>query len=362
MKTEILAFTPENIALLSKELQNGKLVAIPTETVYGLAGNALNSNTVARIFEAKERPTFDPLIVHLPSSLLDSSVKEPLEVIRHFDLVRLDTFSQSALEILKLLLQTFWPGPLTVVLPKTSKVPDLVTSGLESVALRMPQHPVAQALLLETQLPLAAPSANRFGRISPTAASDVEEELRGRISWILDGGRCTIGLESTVLSLSPQTGELCILRPGAITETELSVSFPGLTLRSSKPPVQGNLTSPGLLDSHYAPRKKLLLLPSAYERSDSQKALKKFIQTENLKNVRLGLLLFSEKKTKGFHAVKTLSSTGDLKEAAFQFFSLLRELDASDAEILFAEPCPFQDGLGHALTDRLKRASHPLPL
>ncbi|MCJ2544245.1 L-threonylcarbamoyladenylate synthase, partial [Thermostichus vulcanus] len=256
-QTEILSPSPEHLALAAEALRQGQLVAMPTETVYGLAGHGLDGAAVAQIFAVKERPHFNPLILHLAPGI-------PLETLQGW-LLDLSEFTPTAWERLGSLVNTFWPGPLTLVLPKSTGVPDLVSSGLPTVALRVPAHPVAQALLQAVQLPLAAPSANRFGRISPTSAQAVYAELSGRIPYILDGGNCSVGLESTVLKLSPE-GIPMLLRPGGIPvetlEAHLGVRIP-LAADSAKAAVHFQAReSPGQLRSHYAPNKPLLLLPA----------------------------------------------------------------------------------------------------
>lgn len=206
MKAKIVPPTPESIQQVAEALRHDEVVGMPTETVYGLAGNARSPIALARIFETKERPTFDPLIIHVGrfSGLDDFKV---------LGLVDFKALSAERIRQLEILIEKFWPGPLTLVLPKDPSVPDLATSGLPTVAIRMPEHPVALALIQAAQTPLAAPSANRFGRISPTTAQAVEQELGDRISWIIDGGPSTIGVESTILSLA-FPDELVILRPG----------------------------------------------------------------------------------------------------------------------------------------------------
>lgn len=192
---ELLQPTAENLARAGEALRRGELVGMPTETVYGLAGNALDAEAVARIFAVKERPTFDPLIVHVAPELRGLDAFGEAELV---DVAALDGDARTHIEAL---ISRFWPGPLTLVLPRGARVPDLVTSGLATVAVRMPRHPVAQALIRAAQRPLAAPSANRFGRISPTSAADVQAELGDRIGLILDGGSSEVGVESTVLAI-----------------------------------------------------------------------------------------------------------------------------------------------------------------
>ena len=297
------------VALLKEE----EVVALPTETVYGLAGNAFSPKAVASIFEAKQRPLSDPLIVHL----LDVSWLD-----------RVVSLTPECKKLVEQLAEGFWPGPLTLLLPRASSIPDLVTAGLETVAVRVPAHPVFRKILEQLDLPLAAPSANRFGRISPTTATDVQGELDGRIPLIVDGGSCHHGLESTIVW--PHDGVLQILRPGPITAEQLS-SF-GKVMNQS---IHGK--APGSLKSHYAPRKKL----SWHDPSITPQQ-------------EVGLLAFQH-APQGFGATEILSPSGDLKEAAANLYGALRRLDESDALELVVEPVP-EEGIGCAIMDRLRRA------
>jgi L-threonylcarbamoyladenylate synthase len=313
---------PESIGAARELLAAGHPVAVPTETVYGLAADALNPVAVARIFEAKERPHFDPLIVHLP------------------DLSWLEQLASDIPPLALRLAGRFWPGPLTLVLPKTPLVPDLVTSGLPSVALRMPAHPLFRDLLAAFGKPLAAPSANRFGRISPTCAADVMEELGGRIPLILDGGPCPHGIESTIVSVSGD--RLRVLRHGPIPSEELSGFAPvGQDLRDL--PASSPEAAPGQLESHYAPRTPLRIDPDAASKPDP----------------RAGLLAFRRAVT-GFGAAEILSPSGDMAEAAANLFGALRRLDAAGLDAILAEPLP-ETGIGRAIMERLRKAAAPRP-
>ena len=354
MKAQVLSPSIENIKIAAEALKQGDVVAIPTETVYGLAGNVFNPNAVTKIFETKERPTFDPLIAHVawPVSLSDLSSK---------GLVDLTKLSPNKTAQIEKLIQTFWPGPLTLVLPKQKKVPDIVTSGLESVAVRSPNHPIAQLLLKEVSTPLAAPSANRFGRISPTSAQDVFEELGDRIRYIVDGGRCEIGLESTIVHCSEHSWTL--LRPGKISQEEIEHII-GEKLSQNLHSNEGrSAAAPGMLASHYAPRTSLTL----FSFSDFDTLENMAAQSRN----KCALLLFSKSardfKTldlKRFQTIYELSSNWSLEEAAQNLFSSLRtldqSLDAQSDQIFCEEPPPESQnsGLGFAIIDRLKRASH----
>ncbi|MCS6929520.1 MAG: L-threonylcarbamoyladenylate synthase [Saprospiraceae bacterium] len=306
-------------------LELGQCVAIPTETVYGLAANALDPVAVARIFETKNRPAFDPLIVHV----LDFAAAEAL--VEEFP----DPLRQLAVR--------FWPGPLTILLTKRVIIPDLVTAGLPRVAIRAPAHSLTRQLLMRLPFPLAAPSANPFGYISPTTPQHVYDQLQGKIPYILDGGPCAVGMESTIVGL--ENGSLIVYRLGGLPiealETSVNMRIVVQKHSSSRP------TAPGMLTTHYAPRKPLLLWPSA---EDWPKAASE--------GQRVGLLLFYPRKSLPPHNQSiVLSQTGDLKEAARNLFSALRSLDsASDVDVIWAEECPAV-GLGRAINDRLRRAA-----
>jgi len=305
-------------------LRAGGLVAFPTETVYGLGAVATDARAVARIFEAKDRPHFDPLIIHLGSAdWLDRCVvSAPPEAGR--------------------LAERFWPGPLTLVLPKRENIPDIVTSGLPTVAVRMPAHPVARALIHATGAPVAAPSANRFGQISPTTAQAVEEELGGRVDLILDGGPTQLGIESTIVAFGESGPRL--LRPGPVTLEELCECLGREVMVASGTVAAPE--SPGMLLRHYAPRTPLQIL-------DSPTA------ALSPRDCRVGLLAFRSAPLKhDFAIVETLSATGDLREAAANLFAALRRLDAAGVDTIVAEPVP-ETGLGRAIMDRLRKAAAP---
>ena len=320
MKTVIS--TDRNAAV--ELLRKGELVALPTETVYGLAANALDSMAVAKIFEAKERPRFDPLIVHLPN-------RERLE--------RIVNVPAKHQQLIGRLVDKFWPGALTIVLPKRKIVPDIVTAGSDSVAVRLSAHPVFAEIVGELDEPLAAPSANRFGRVSPTTAQHVLDELDGRIPLIIDGGPTEHGIESTIIAV--QRGKIAILRRGPITHEELSEFAEVISVVGTR-----RLSAPGQLPSHYAPTTPLRLIDNA----------KDFFPQ---KNQRVGLLAWSGgyRSSQAFAAVRDLSDGEDLREAAANLFRQLRELDALDLDLIVAERVPSR-GLGAAIMDRLERASH----
>ena len=319
MKTVISTDRDAAVELLRK----GGLVALPTETVYGLAANALNPIAVAKIFEAKERPRFDPLIVHLPNrEWLGRIVELP---------------ARDRKLILKLT-NKFWPGPFTMVLPKREIVPDIVAAGLDTVAVRLSAHPVFAEIVSELDEPLAAPSANRFGCVSPTTAQHVLDELDGRIPLIIDGGPTEHGIESTIVAV--HDGKIAILRRGPITHEKLSEFAEVVSVTGTR-----RISAPGQLPSHYAPATPLRLIDSAdaFPRQENQ---------------RVGLLAWrSYRDSQAFAAVRSLSDDGDLQEAAANLFGYLRELDALSLDLIVAERIPSQ-GLGAAIMDRLERASH----
>ena len=310
-------------------LRRGGLVAFPTETVYGLGADALATEAVAQIFAVKDRPRFDPLIVHIsePDRLAELVTVVPDRANR--------------------LIERFWPGPLTIVLPKTAVVPDLVTSGLPTVAVRIPDHPLALNLLCAADRPIAAPSANRFGCLSPTRADHVAEQLGTRIDYILEGGPCRVGLESTVLDLSGDSPTL--LRPGGLTVEQLEAVIGPIAVPPREDAAQPNSppspkpASPGLLSRHYAPTTPLSVTDDCRPGNPSE---------------RIGLLTLRPiPDPASFAAVEILSATGDLTEAAANFFAALRRLDARALDRILAAPFP-PDGLGRALNDRLDRAAH----
>jgi L-threonylcarbamoyladenylate synthase len=304
-------------------LRKGEVIALPTETVYGLAADALDPVAVAKIFEAKERPRFDPLIVHLPG-------ENWLERVAKID-------NRSRAHIKKLIAQ-FWPGPLTLVLDRQPIVPEIVTAGLDTIAVRMSSHPVFGEIISAFEKPLAAPSANQFGRISPTTAQDVFDELGGRIPLIIDAGPTTHGIESTIIAV--HDGKIDILRRGPITAEQLA-EFGKIDIVTAPK----RITAPGQLPSHYAPKTPLRLIDSAESFTP-------------VKNHRFGLLAWNASiPEKRFAAVRTLSQRQDLREAAAKLFRCLRELDELDLDLIVAERVPAQ-GLGAAILDRLERASH----
>jgi L-threonylcarbamoyladenylate synthase len=320
LQTEIVSADSEtDIARAVGLLQAGELVALPTETVYGLAADAFNPVAVAKIFEAKQRPRFDPLIVHLPN-------REALD-----DIAILDT------QLAARLINRFWPGPLTLILGRQRRIPDIVTAGLETVAIRMSAHPVFAEIAARLGRPLAAPSANRFGHISPTAASHVLDELDGRIPLIVDGGSAPHGLESTIVQII--NNQIQILRRGPVT-AEMLGEFAAV----AEPISSGTIVAPGQFRSHYAPRTKLMLVSSLEDFSVPS-------------GKRAGALYFgAARKTKQFFTTCRLSERADLREAAANLFRMLRELDAEKIDLIVAERLP-ENGLGAAINERLTRAA-----
>ena len=311
--------TPADLDHAAALLRAGELVAFPTETVYGLGADATNDSAVAAIFEAKARPRFNPLIVHV----IDEAAARRL--------VRFD-------ERATLLAQRFWPGPLSLVLPRRAECPVslLASAGLDSLALRVPGHPLPRALIRAVGRPIAAPSANRSGRVSPTTAEHVLDELDGRIAAVLDGGACRVGVESTVLDLTGKQPRL--LRPGGVAAEALEAMLGPLERAGAG---ESALRSPGMLESHYAPALPLRL--------DATKV-----------GADEALLAFGRRAPRGAKEVRWLSRTGDLVEAAANLFAALRALDRPEFTAIAVMPIPEQ-GLGLAINDRLRRAAAPRP-
>jgi L-threonylcarbamoyladenylate synthase len=302
-------------------LQRGEPIALPTETVYGLAADALDPIAAAKIFEAKNRPRFDPLIVHLPG-------RDWLERV-----AKIDNESRDFVE--KLIAQ-FWPGPLTLVLGRQSIVPEIVTAGLDTVAVRISAHEIFAEIVCVFGKPLAAPSANRFGRVSPTTAQHVQDELGGRIPLIVDAGPSAHGIESTIIAVCKN--KIDILRRGPITAEQLSIFGKIDTVTAEK------VSAPGQLPSHYAPKTPLRLV------DDFDSFLAK-------PNQDCALLAWNAiENDERFIAIRNLSEGKDLRQAAANLFRYLRELDALDVDLIVAERVPDQ-GLGAAIMDRLRRAS-----
>jgi len=315
---ELLPPTDANLAEAARRLRRGRLVAFPTETVYGLGADARSDGAVAAIFEAKDRPRFNPLIVHWRDTSAAATA------------VRFDARA-------KLAAARFWPGPLTLVLPRANgtQVSLLCSAGLDSLAVRVPAHPIAQRLLAMFDGPIAAPSANRSGAVSPTTAAHVVQSLGGRVDLVIDGGSCAVGIESTVVDLT--TSPATLLRPGGVELEALEAVLGPLAL----PDAPGaRPRSPGQLESHYAPHLPLRL--------------------DIVGNPQPGeaLLAFGKPPAEAFAATLNLSPAGDVREAAANLFAMLRELDTPRFRAIAVMPIPEQ-GLGRAINDRLRRAAAP---
>ena len=326
MKTRVVSWDkiaerPQTVAKAVSLLNKGECVALPTETVYGLAADALNPEAVIKVFEVKHRPRFDPLIVHLPN-------RDWFE--------RIGRVRGEDRPLIEKLIGRFWPGPLTIVLARRSIVPDLVTAGQETVAIRMSSHRTLSEILTAFGLPVAAPSANRFGRVSPTTAQHVLDELRSKIPLIVDAGPTKIGVESTIVAV--QGPKIQMLRRGPVTAEQLS-TYGDVALR-----VANKLAAPGQFPTHYAPQTSLRLIGKA----------KDFVPE---KDQRVGLLAWHPVKTPDRYAeVRQLSRRRHLRDAAANLFRCMRELDSLRLDLIVAEQLP-EHGLGAAIMDRLRRAA-----
>ncbi len=312
-----LMATDDNIRKAAQIIKSGGLVSFPTETVYGLGADALNPIAAAKIFEAKERPFFDPLIVHVAEI---SMVRELAGEIS---------------PLAEKLMKKYWPGPLTLVLPKSGIVPDIITSGLETVAIRMPDHETALKLIRYSGKPIAAPSANRFSCLSPTDAKHVETQLGGRIDMILDGGSTAVGVESTIVKVEGDS--IILLRPGGISVEEIE-SFTHAKIITNHD--SGNTEAPGQLPFHYSPGKPLRII----DRIESVSEKKGYLFFKN-----------GESPCRSENC-RVLSPDGNLEEAAANLFSMLHELDTMDIDEIICEEVPCT-GLGRAIMDRLGKAS-----
>ncbi len=316
------AATTEAIELAARLLSKGKLVAFPTETVYGLGADAFNTEAIARVFAAKQRPRFDPLIVHI------SRIEDLDAVAKTCDLAWR-------------LADAFWPGPLTLVLPKRGRVPDIVTAGLPTVAVRMPANSIAIRLIEAAGRAVAAPSANPFGRTSPTSASHVEESIGHVVDMIIDGGPCQIGLESSILSII-DADRPRLLRPGGVPIEDIQRVIGPV---DEPEPSAAVITAPGMLPRHYAPLTAIRLLTDAPPPT---------VETDR----RIGLLALTRPvEAQGYAAVEALSESGDLTEAAANLYAAMHRLDAAGLDLILCEPMP-ERGVGAAIMDRLRRATH----
>jgi len=350
MKTRVLTIDPQQpdpatIQKAAEALKAGKLVAFPTETVYGLGANALDEKAVKKIFAAKERPPTDPLIVH----------------IAHIGQVTqcAATFPANA----RKLALSFWAGPLTLILPKKKTIPDLVTAGLPNVALRAPAHRVARALMEMAGVPIAAPSANRFSRPSPTTAAHVKADLDGRIDLILDGGPADIGLESTIVDFTVDPP--VVRRPGGITYEQVHSLVPDVVLGSGAGHASAPQVAPGQMRRHYAPRAELTLYDG-----DAGRVVERIgadVRTAVAKGARVGVLapeedlkalapILASTASAGKVEVRPYGSRKDVERAGRELFAALRDLDATGVSVIFASSVGME-GLGLAIRDRLARAA-----
>jgi len=317
----ILKNSKENIEIAAKEIIEGNIVAFPTETVYGLGADGLKPTAVAKIFEAKQRPSFNPLILHIAS-------REQLK-----ELVNIES------DKVYKLINRFWPGPLTLVLPKKEIVPDIVTAGNPTVAVRMPQHPIAKALIEACGRPIAAPSANQFGFLSPTTAEHVEKQLSEKVNIILDGGKSDVGVESTIVEVTDN--KVWLLRYGGVSLEQLREVCDSVEVKkieTDKP------NAPGQLFHHYAPKTPIKFI--------TEKSAREF------DGKRVGGLFFKENKTEiNFTQIEFLSQAGDMREAAANLFFHLHELEANNLDLILVEPVE-EKGLGIAIMDRLVKATN----
>ncbi len=306
-----------SLEVAAEHLRNGDIVGMPTETVYGLAANAFDPEAVISVFEAKQRPSFDPLIVHIA------------------EMTMLDELASEVPMAARTLTETFWPGPLTLVLPKHRHVPDVVTAGLETVGIRFPAHPLAQELIQTAGTPLAAPSANLFGHVSPTCAAHVLDQLGDRIAGVLDGGPCTIGVESTIIGF--WKGRQLLLRPGGISREAIEATIG--PVEQFQQEHAGDVPAPGTMPRHYAPRTPMQWADHPIPPHIS----------------RIGYLRFATAEAAEQPNTIDLSHTGDLHEAAANLYHAMRQLDAMHLDLIRVDPIPNHD-IGLAINDRLNRA------
>jgi L-threonylcarbamoyladenylate synthase len=311
-----------DIAKAIQILNNEDVVAIPTETVYGLAGNIYSEKAIRKIFEVKQRPLFNPLIVHIPSiDQIEDVVSE---------------FPAKAQKLAK----AFWPGSLTLILPKKSYIPDVITAGKDTVGVRVPNHPVTLSLLKQLSFPLAAPSANPFNRISPTSSLHVEGYFKNSISMVLEGGACKNGIESTIIGF--ENNEAVLYRLGSISIEDIEKIIGNIQIKNKNETAPN---APGMLAKHYAPKTKMYLVDD----------VEKFITDFGTK--RIGVLRFkNDRTTSGIEHLEILSKSGDLKEAASRLYMTLHRLDSLNLDVIVAERFP-DIGLGKSINDRLERAT-----
>lgn len=311
-----------DLDIAKKALDANEIIAIPTETVYGLAGNAFSESAIKKIFELKQRPFYNPLIVHIKSSAYLSEV------------------ACNVPEIALQLAAKFWPGPLTLILNKLPKIPDLVTAGKETVGIRMPNHPVTLALLEQLDFPLAAPSANPFGSISPTSAAHVENYFKENLKVVLDGGNCEKGLESTIIGF--ENNKPVLFRLGAISLEEIEKEIGKVQIKNHGS--ETDLSAPGMLSRHYSPATNTYLTDNISE------------EIKLFQNKKIGLLLFNNRiDADTIEHQEILSATGSLEEAARGLYAALHRLDKLNLDVIIAERFP-DYGLGKTINDRLQRA------
>lgn len=330
---------PAGVARAAALLRDGRLVAFPTETVYGLGAHALDVTAVRKIFAAKGRPPEDPLIVHV------------------HDVGEIDRLTTAVPDEARALASRFWPGPLTMVLRRSGSVPREVTAGLDTVAIRVPAHPVAHALIAAAGIPVAAPSANLFSRPSPTRAAHVLQDLDGRIDLVIDAGPTEFGVESTVIDLTAAVP--VILRPGAVPLEIIRTVLPSARMRNATPEEPGGMKSPGLLAKHYAPRATLTLYegtgPAVTSRMSADAA------AAQARGQRVGILAASEDRidrgSSGTICIVRLGGEGDAAQIARNLYNALRELDADGVDLILARSFRHESGLGVAIHDRLRRAA-----
>jgi len=344
MTLHLLASNPDDVAHAAELLRTGRLVAFATETVYGLGANALNPDAVAKIFAAKQRPSWDPLIVHLASA-------DQLPIVA--------TIPASLTSRISHLTSLFWPGPLTLLLPRSSAVPDAVTASRELVGVRIPAHPAAHALLAAAGIPIAAPSANLFGHTSPTTAEHVLADLDGRIDAVLDAGPTSIGLESTVLD--PTQTPMLLYRPGAITAEQLTDAT-GVAVQLYEPPAQPttmpeSLPSPGVGIRHYAPRARLILV-NPLEQNESELSLRHPGQLQLEAGKQVGLMLPDGWVGVAGSHFFNWGDWADPTVLAHNLFTGLRDLDQRSVDVILC-PLPPPGGLYDAIRDRLRKAALP---
>jgi L-threonylcarbamoyladenylate synthase len=339
MKTKILKINPQkiNLAMIktaAEEIKKGNLVAFPTETVYGLGADALNEKAVAKIFQAKGRPFNDPLITHI------ADIKELYRLSKHVPPVALK------------LAKAFWPGPLTLVLKKSELVSGIITADLDTVAVRMPADNIALSLIREAKTPIAAPSANLFGRTSPTTAQHVADDLDGKIEMIIDGGKTKVGVESTVIDIT--TKSVQVLRAGGISVEKLKEIIDQVKISKE---LEEGFRSPGMLNSHYSPRARLILVE---EKGETQvEEVRQLASEYKAQGVKVGIMAKEENQNKynGFE-VKVIGKGSELNICAANLFSILRSFDKEGFEIIIAEGLD-EHGLGLAIMERLRKASAP---